>query len=286
MLNTRITEGKLSLSIKDLPSVPVLVADALRVIDNPSSSMSEIEAVIMRDQALAVKVLRVVNSAAYGFSRRIENVREASTIMGTRKIRGLAAAMVTSKLYAKGIDDLVDPLDIWRHSLATSVWAIEIIDFMKLWQAQSAVMAALLHDIGIVLLCNYAIEPYRAVLQMSRKEKLHHVDVEKRELDTTHAFVGASLCAKWLLPVGLTQLVCHHHDKECPVDDALAVLMLADFMAHDCGLKPLAWSGAPPMPDSLMEKLQIDGFGYNALCSRKENVLERADALFEVSKVA
>ncbi|NLG35280.1 MAG: HDOD domain-containing protein [Lentisphaerae bacterium] len=281
MVDVQVDSGELELSIRDLPTIPALIADALRVIDDPGSSRAEIESVVQRDQSLTAQLLRVVNSAAYGFSRRIESVREASIMLGTRKIKGIAGAMVAANLYAQPMAGLVDPLELWTHALAASTWAMEIIDFKRLWHAQSAVVAALLHDLGIVLLCQYATDRYREVLETSRREKLHHVLVEQRVFRTTHAAIGAKLCAKWLMPVGLTQLVNGHHSPDCPTDDALGVVMLADHLAYESGLKPFGWSVAPRMPEGVCDSLGFEKGEYEALQARKDSVIDRTKALLD-----
>lgn len=281
MSSLYVQSGDLSLKISDLPSIPGLIAEAIRVLDDPGTSGAEIEAVILRDQAMAARVLRVVNSAAYGFSRRIETIRESVVLLGTRKLRGLASAVLSSQFFADPIAGLADPRRLWAHSLATSVWAMEIIDVKKAWHAQSAVMAALLHDIGIVLLCQLAPDRYRAVLEMSRDEGIHHVQAEQRAFGTTHARVGATLCAKWLLPVGLTQLVNHHHVQNCPTDDTLSVVMLADYLAHTGGHKPLEWSIDPALPDGLLKSLDINDAAFRHFERNRSGVDDRVTALVD-----
>lgn len=279
----KIQSGQLTLSIADLPAMPMLIAGALRAIEDPGSSSVEIEAVVMRDQALAARVLRIVNSAAYGFGRRIETIREAVVLLGVRKMKTIAAAMVTAKLFAEPISDLVEPRDLWAHSLTASLWAMEIISAKNLWQAQSAVTAALLHDIGIVMLCRFATDPYKAVLQMSREEGIHHVVVEQRELGTTHAHVGAMLCAKWCLPVSLTHLVGYHHTEQCPADSALSAVVLANHLAHLSGAKPFNWSPHPALPEGLLESLDLDGPSLVNLMQQSENVQDRAAAMLSAA---
>lgn len=281
MSSMHFQSGDLSFKISDLPAIPGLIAEAIRVLDDIGTSGSEIEAVILRDQAMAARVLRVVNSAAYGFSRRIETIRESVVLLGTRTLRGLAGAVLSSQFFADPIEGLVDPHRLWAHSLATSVWAMEIIDVKKAWHAQSAVMAALLHDVGIVLLCQYAPNRYRTVLEMSRDEGIHPVQAEQRELGTTHARVGATLCAKWLLPVGLTQLVNHHHSHDCPADDTLSVVMLADYLAHTEGHKPLEWSIDPFLPDGLLKSLDISDAEFGHLKRNRSRVDDRVTALVD-----
>lgn len=277
----RFQSGNLNLSIDDLPAIPGLVADALRILEDPGASSVDIEAVIQRDQALAARVLRVVNSAAYGFSRRVETIREAVVLLGTRTLRGLASASLSAQFFAGPIEGLADPRRLWAHSLAASVWAMEIIDFKRAWHAQSAVMAALLHDIGIVILCQFAPDRYRAILEMSKTEHCHHLIIEQRELGTNHARVGATLCAKWLLPVSLTQLINAHHVDHAPADDALSVVVLGDHLAHAHGHASFEWLDVPPLPDGLLRNLAITDEDTQRLNQRAERVDERVATLLD-----
>ncbi len=265
----------------DLPAIPGLIAEAIRVLDDPGTSGAEIEAVILCDQTMTARVLRTVNSAAYGFSRRIETIRESVVMLGTRKLRGIAGAVLSSHFFVDPINGLVDPRRLWAHSLAASIWAMEIVDYKKAWHAQSAVMAALLHDIGIVLLCQHAPDRYRTALEMSRDKGIHHVQAEQRELGTTHARVGAMLCAKWLLPVGLTQLVSHHHDHHCPADDTLSVVMLADYLAYTGGHRPFEWSIDPALPAGLLKSLDICDAAFRHFERNRSRVDDRVSALMD-----
>ncbi len=279
----RFQSGRLTLDIGEMPVISALITDAVSVVSDPRASSVEIEGVIVRDQALTAQMLRVVNGASYGFSRRIETIREAVVLLGTRKIQSIAGAMMSSRFFAKPIDDLADPAMLWAHSLAASVWAMEIIEHRKIWHAQSAVMAALLHDIGIVALCQYATDAYRVVLQKSREEQTHHVEIERRELHTDHAHIGGILCARWMFPVGLTQLVSNHHTEECPPDDDLAVVILADFLAHTHGHKPFAWAAERGVPPDLLENLRLGDDEMLELNEKCDQVNDRVSALMSVT---
>ncbi len=279
MSGIRLNDGEIVLSICDVPVLPGLIADALRVIEDPGVSGVEIESVILRDQALSARLLKVVNSAAYGFARQVDSIRAAVMMLGVRKIKGIAGAMIASKMFVNPLDGLADPRRLWTHSLASSVWAQELIDTLKLWQIQSSVMAALLHDIGIVLLIQYASEAYRGVLEKSQKEALAYFEVEQRELGTTHARVGATACAKWMLPVALTQLINGHHSSECPTDDALSVVMLADFLANEIGMKSFDWEPPMILPQGLLESLGIDDEMMIKILQSRSLVQDRVNAL-------
>jgi HD-like signal output (HDOD) protein len=278
-----IAVDRLVLNIRELPSIPAMLADTLRVLDDPSTSAPEIEAVVLRDQALTAKTLRVVNSAAVGYNRRIETIRESLVLIGLRRVRGLVSAMAASGLYAKGIPGLVESRDLWAHALAASVWSAEIIEFRKLWMAQSAVIGALLHDLGIVILCQFATERYQGVLEQCRALRLPLHVVEQRDLGTTHAFVGATLCVKWQLPVAISQLVHHHHATATMQDKTKGVVMLANHLAHAGGTPPMPWAMTPELPEGLLELLGLNAEMLTVLLERKTVVQDRVHALLNAA---
>ena len=275
--NGKLDSQKLVLSIHELPSIPSVIADTLRIADDPSASSTEIEWVVARDQVLTARVLRTANSAAFGFSRRIESVREAIVILGTRKLKHVVSAMVAKELFKGDQAGLVDPRQLWSHALATSLWARHIIEWKQLWGCGSAVTAALLHDLGILILMQKARESYQPVLEEARSSGLPLVDTESRLLGTTHAFIGGALCAKWQLPVSVTQLVSHHHSKGSPVDPALGVVMLANHLAHLVDIGPFVWGNKPEIPAGLPGVAMDSGPGLEFFQKTKPSILEQVD---------
>ncbi len=271
----KLDSKKFLLAINQLPSIPSVIADTLRIADDERASSEEIEWVVARDQALTTRVLRVVNSAAFGFSRRIETPREAIVMLGMRKLKHVVSIMVATELFKSDDTGLVEPRQLWSHALATSLWAKHIIEWKQLWHCGSALTAALLHDLGILILMQEARESYQPVLEEARNSGLPLIDIETRELGTTHAFIGGALCAKWNLPVSVTQLVSHHHSMASPVDPALGVVMLANYMAHAAGVGPFVWGNKPDIPDGLLGISIESGSGLAFFQKTKQSILEQ-----------
>lgn len=96
--NVPLSTERLVLSLRALPVIPGIVADALRILEDPSSSAEEIGEVVQRDQALAARSLRVANSAAFGMPRRVGTIREAIVMIGVRRMRGMVSAMAARPL--------------------------------------------------------------------------------------------------------------------------------------------------------------------------------------------
>lgn len=279
----KLEPQKLVLGIRDLPVIPGMIADTLRVVDDPSASSTEIESVLGRDQSLTARILRVANSAAFGFPRRIESVREAIVILGTRKLKHVAAVMVATDLFKGDNTELMDPRKLWSHALATSLWARYIVEWRQLWSSGSAVTAALLHDLGILVLLQKAGDRYQPVLTEAQESGLPLHEVESRELGTTHAFIGGALCAKWQLPVSITQLVSHHHSATPPSDPALGVVMLANNLAHRIDAGPFAWKSKLNSPVDLLGIDMDSGPGLEFFQSKKQAVLEQILAFRDAS---
>ncbi len=277
MTDRPIKPDELVLRINELPVIPSAIAEILRVVNDSAASSVDIEWAVSRDQSVAAKVLKVVNSAAYGFIRRVETVREAVVMLGLRKMRDIAASMAAAELFLSGPKGLVDSAQLWLHGLATSIWAREIISRKRLTDMDVVITAGLLHDIGILILHQFCTERYHEVLTQAQKKNRHHESVEKRLLKTTHARVGATLCAKWKLPISLTQLISHHHSKLCPSDPALALLMLADHLAHEFGQGPFPWGSLPTLHEDVLVLLEIDQADMNMLVESKQDVVDQVN---------
>lgn len=81
-------------AITDLPTLPVVVARITSQIANPSTNAADIGKLIEQDQALTSKVLRLVNSAYYGFPKQIESIQHAVVILGFNKVKTIITASV------------------------------------------------------------------------------------------------------------------------------------------------------------------------------------------------
>ncbi|MBK8190338.1 MAG: HDOD domain-containing protein [Vampirovibrionales bacterium] len=206
--------------IRDIPSLPDVVNRTLEVMANPTAPASEIARLISYDPGLTSKVLRIVNSAAYGFQRQISSVQHGIMILGFNTVRGLVLSASIFKMF-ETIDDErgLDHRGFWEHSMAVAMAARLIAKRFRLSGMDDAFSAGLLHDIGKMALDVYFQNEYRQVLQMAKANKrpCHgdaFLEVEQRYLGTDHCQVGEALANKWRLPVTITAVIAHHHHPE------------------------------------------------------------------------
>jgi HD-like signal output (HDOD) protein len=282
-MSTKLTPERIALRIEDLPPIPSSVADVLRIANDPCSSSADAELIVGRDAALTAKVLRVTNSAAYGFRRRVESVREAVAMLGMRTLRDTSAAMAAAALFGREDGSILDVKRLWTHSLASSLWTRQILQKGGFWDIDITITAALLHDFGILVLARHYPEAYAETLHVAQTEGLPHHVAEQRILGTSHARVAAALCAKWNLPVSITQLISHHHSSACPAEPALAVLMLADRLAEMCNESPFDWDAPRALPAGLLALLGLDRSAVRELIGMRASIMHQMAAFREAA---
>jgi putative nucleotidyltransferase with HDIG domain len=200
--------------IEAFPSMPGAAAHLLALLNDDDHDISQVEKALRMDPGLTANILKLTNSAFFGFPNQIGSVRQATVMLGTRR---LVQLVVTSCVNAL-MDDFVPGYELpagelWRHSLAVSVTAEDLVRNLNLANADLVFTAALLHDIGKLILGDFIKKDIHRIEAQTSGE----VPFEKavREvLGTDHAEVGALVLEKWSLPTEIIHAVRWHHDPE------------------------------------------------------------------------
>lgn len=202
--------------ITTLPSVPKLYFSILDALQDPNCSTAAIGAIVAEDPGLTSKMLQLVNSAFFGFSGPVNSAAEAVQILGTGRIRALALSILVFSAF----DDLkfkaLSVEKIWAHSVNTGIGAQQIA-FMENRSdsfVDQAFTAGLLHDVGKLILADNIPDEYLKIIETSRKQKRPLEAVEREQLGTTHAQLGAYLLGLWGMPIPLVAAVAWHHNPE------------------------------------------------------------------------
>lgn len=203
--------------IRDIPSLPEVVTRILGIISEPNTPASQIAKLISYDPGLTSKVLRMVNSAAYGFQRQISSIQHGIMILGFNTVRGLVLSASIFKMFegtakAQGLDHK----QFWEHSLGTAIAARVLAQSMRIPEADDVFSAAMLHDIGKVVLDVHFGPDYHQVLHAARLRAIPFhgpafYQLEEEMLGVTHADIGHFLASKWKLPLTITEVIEFHH---------------------------------------------------------------------------
>lgn len=235
----KLTLPALVRAVEDLPALPAVVQRVIELTEDPRSTAKDINNVITQDQGLTAKVLRLANSAFYGFPRRISTVTDATILLGFQTIRSIVLAASVSEMMKKSLKGYaLERGELWRHSQAAAVSARMLAKEIKFPRLEVAYTAALLHDIGKLILDVYLTEEYEAVLEKVEKEGVTFLQAEEEILGFNHATVGAKVAEKWNLPAELAEAIGLHHEPERARENPklTAITHVADCMSVTLGM--------------------------------------------------
>ena len=205
---------RITQSIINLPTLPTVVAKMLEIIDDPRSSARALGRLINNDQVLTARILRLANSAFYGFPNPISTINLAIVVLGFETIKNLGLSVTVIDRFARSgkDDELLDYTRFWEHSVGVAV-ASRMIARMHGFRAieGEAFVAGLLHDIGKVILSQYQTKAYSRCLTMVEQESISLIEAEERVFEVNHAEIGWWLAKRWNLPETLYEAIRLHH---------------------------------------------------------------------------
>lgn len=190
-------------------TLPEVLAQVLKAIDSPNSSMEVIAGVIARDVALTGKILMMANSSFYGRSGKVRSAREAVGVLGTRTVKSVALSVSVYDICNR-LATRIDLRDFWRHSLEMAIVSELVAKAAKSGNQEEAFVCGLLLDIGIIVLDSAYPKDYEQVWT----NVCNGGDINKCEeeaLGTNHARVAAFLAEKWNLPQNYVESIRNHH---------------------------------------------------------------------------
>ena len=214
--------------VKSFPGMPATAARLMPLFQDPDSSASEIEDILRYDPGLTANILKLTNSAYFGLPSQVSSVRQAILLMGRKRLLQLVMTMCMSAIMKKPIPGYELPRgELWRHSVAVSVAADLLIASLNINDVDEVFTAALLHDIGKMVLGSYVLEDLAKIKEMVSKGISFEV-AEYVVLGTNHAAIGARILQSWSLPQELVNAVRWHHDPDscesrCMLSDVVHV---------------------------------------------------------------
>jgi putative nucleotidyltransferase with HDIG domain len=214
-------------AVEELPALAESCGRLERLVSKPGSSQDEMTEAVESDAGLAIAVLRAAASAN-GRTAHLTGIPDAIRVLTPRGLAAAAEGVSTYELFESGGPWQDQPERFRRHALATRHAVERIADLGRLPSADELALAALLHDVGrLVLLRLY---PGYADLLASGKTPEERLQAERRELGVDHALVGGVLVRRWGLAPAIGSAIERHHADDA--DGAAAAIGLADLVAH------------------------------------------------------
>ena len=231
--------GKIIERYENIPAMPNVIVKALAIIKDDNSGIKELSQIVSYDQAIATRILKLVNSAYYGFPSQITSITKGLALIGMVQGKNLIIATAMKPMLTTR-----DGKDIWRHSIRCAVACEYIANEQNIMDPSEAFAMGFLHDIGKVVLSLYNPNLCMEIKERVQKLGQDELELENRAFGLTHVDIGVALARKWQLPVILINSIKYHHNPLSSTMPQIAGLVyIADRLSQEYELDPLLEQG-------------------------------------------
>ncbi len=247
-------------------------------------TVDDLRAVIQSDPVLAAHVVRRVNSAYYGLSQPVDDLRQATSVLGFYDLRNLTLVSIAARFLDQHVAATsINRSQLWQHSLGVAAAGHLLARVACKGNPADVFAAGVIHDIGYILLDLYHRRPFQRVLARS-DGKRPLCEIEQDVLGFDHAELGARLAEVWHLPETVSESVRYHHTPEQyigPHRESVYVLTVANYFCWRGGWSSIHGVPVSPPPDCAYAGLELDSLALSIFWDEFPGVLDRSLLLAE-----
>ena len=246
---------------KTIGTLPTVYTKVNELVNDPNCPAAKVGTCISNDQAITSMILRLVNSALYGYPTYIDTVTKAVTIIGFKQTRDLVLSSSVIDMFKGGQStELIDLPGFWKHSIATATAAKLIASNMKKCDEEAMFTAGLLHNIGrLICFINTSKLPIIELIEHCHENNELLYKNERKMLGFTSTDLAEALFCKWNLPPLLKEAAVYHH---APIlaprfKEEASCIHIADIIAHSLMLGSSGDRFVPEISEDAWEILDI-----------------------------
>lgn len=242
-----------------IPTLPTIAMEVTRRVRDPHASVAEVSKMISDDQALTATILRIVNSAFYGFPNEITSVRHAIVILGFNKVRSVVVSATIIPPLNPPDPGGFDVGELWKHSMTTAICSEVLARHLRPSAADEAFVAGLLHDVGKVIVAGFFQDEFLQLLQYCRMKECVISEAEEEIIGCHHGLYGKWLAERWGFPERLVDAIHFHH---APMgsrrhSDLTSIVHLGDILARSIGVGSGGDDYVPLVREDAWEHLRL-----------------------------
>ncbi len=225
--------------IKNLKPIPAVINQILEVIDKPHSSMADVANIIQYDQAVTASVLKTCNSVYFGLKNPAESIKDAVNLLGIDQIIDIVLMKSGAEaLSGKQQGYALNEGEMWKYSVSSALIAKQIAQRLSLKNKNTIFTAALLKDIGKIVLDRFVKDSFKKISNLVTNENLTFEEAEKKIIGVDHTELGGMIAKMWKFSPKMIKIIRHHHlsDVKMVKDKELAVVYLADCICMMMGI--------------------------------------------------
>lgn len=264
-----IPQGLLD-GIDNLDPLPFTVQQLIAALETEEISFREIGKVIEYDPAIAANILRVANSALYAGRTHIEKPQDAVVRLGTATLLNIVLGGYLRELTVSAPLYSLSENELWLHAAVSSIAVREVSrETAKIKIPQTSSIAALIHDVGKLIIVRYLNADVTEIQQLCKDNELTWVEAEAELFQCNHAEVGGAIGRKWSFPDPIVESIERHHDY--PLDDSspmLDAVVVANLVSKTIGVGLGAEGMNFRADEQCHQRLGIDFRAFCRVCAR------------------
>jgi putative nucleotidyltransferase with HDIG domain len=229
---------EIMMKIELLPSVSNVTAKLLNLLDDPNACPDKLEEILRYDPSLTANILKLSNSAYFGFRSKIGSIKHALAAIGLRRLKKMIITSCMQPVLNKPVPGYgLNPGELWRHSIAVSVISETLAKELDIVASDEIFTAALIHDMGKLVLGEFV------KVDMDKIQTLSSYDVsfeaaERLVFGIDHAEIGAMVLKNWFFPEKIVDAVRWHHEPDALSEESVVVdiVHVADLISLIIGI--------------------------------------------------
>ncbi len=256
-------------AIETLDPLPITAQRLIGMLGNDNIPLQNVVDVVENDPAVAANILRMANSPLYGGRFKVERLRDAVVRLGTTALLDIAMGGYLRKLSTKApLYDLGED-ELWLHSAVAGLAVQELSREAKNDVPGSAQIAALVHDIGKLIMVRYRKVHASVIIERCQEKGWSFIEAERDLFGCDHAEIGGAVARAWDFPEAIAHAIAHHHDS--PLEEGNATLdavVAANFVTKTIGVGLGAEGLNLRIDQGCLVRLGVDFDAFCRACAR------------------
>lgn len=286
----KLDSHSIAAQLDELPTLPTIVYELSRVINDPMSSTAKIEKIMANDQSLTTKVLRLANSAYYAIPGGVTSLQRAIAYIGFDTINQLVlSASIMKALNVKSAKGF-EPTQFWKHSIGVAMAAETTAKFVKHKNPSDLFTCGLVHDMGKIALFIITPDMFAATLDHAKSKNLTVAEAEAALSAPKHTTIGRDLALKWKLPQLIQMSVMHHHQSNPIARGAISqemnlivdIVYVANLLIHALHFGNSGSAKINNVPKDVIDRLSLNPEKLKTLIAQIKTSIASADNFLKI----
>ena len=270
-----------------LPAVPGVVQQVLSLVSDPDFSYEELMETVRLDPGITAGVLRVCNSPYYGLRQKVNSLKHALTLLGPTKVVDIVLSNEVVGFYKETQEGYnLARGELWRHSMATALLAQKLGRKTGYRHPSMLFTAALLHDVGKLILSEYVGEDFDQIEEVMSRKKISFVEAEREVLGLDHALLGGAVARVWYFPEPIVKAIALHHDPGRARTDAdlVRLVAVANLLVISMGVGVGAEGLSAPVDPGLLKSVGLKSKDLQDMTLEIKSILDQAEELLDLAR--